>query len=92
MRDHFRSLRSREAVIHRPIEVVRNLRDLARGDQCADSDEAPIAWRESRTQLQITEQNMRGELHEPWSDRASLLLDTGGALRLGGLINREKFR
>src|SRR5438270_10381196 len=33
MRDHFRSLRSREAVIHRPIEVVRNLRDLARGDQ-----------------------------------------------------------
>ena len=43
MRDHLRGLRLCEAVVHRAIEVVGNLRNLAGSNQGADSDETPIS-------------------------------------------------
>src|SRR6266487_1542337 len=45
MRNGFRGLRLRKAVIHRPVEMVGNLRDLTGRDERADRDQAPIARR-----------------------------------------------
>ena len=55
MRDHLPGLRLGEAVIHCPVEVVRDLRNLPGSDQGCDSDEAPIARREAGTQPQVAE-------------------------------------
>jgi hypothetical protein len=42
MRDDLPGLLLRQPVIHRPVQVVCNLRDLARSNQRTDSDQAPI--------------------------------------------------
>ena len=46
--DHLRSLRSRQPVVHRPVEVKLYLCNLTRGDQSADSDKATIPRRKVR--------------------------------------------
>ena len=43
MHDSFRGLRLCQTVVHRAIEVVRNLRDLAVSNKGADPDETSIA-------------------------------------------------
>ncbi len=55
MRDDFRGLRLCQAVVHRPIEVVGDLRNLAGSNQGADSDETPISRRKVRAQPQVAE-------------------------------------
>src|SRR6266581_979128 len=92
LRDHLPGLCLRQAVIHRPVEVVRDLRDLPGSNQGGDSDEAPVAWREGRTQPQVAEQNVGGVLYDPWSHRAELLSDARGAICLGRLVERKKRR
>ena len=86
MRDDLRGLRLRQAIVHRLVEVKRNLRHLARGDQGTDGDKAAIPWRESRTQPQIVEQNLGGVLHDPWNRRSDQLLDGSRALSLRCLV------
>ena len=75
MRDNLRGLRLCQAVVHRPIEVVRNLRDLAVSNQRADSDQTPISGRKVRTQPQVAKQNVSGVLHDARSDVTELLFD-----------------
>src|SRR6266536_1818939 len=48
--EDLRGLRFRQAIIHRPIEVIRDLRDLAGGDESADSHQAPVPRCQGRTQ------------------------------------------
>jgi hypothetical protein len=43
VRDNLARLVLREAVVHCPVEVIRNLRRLAAGDQGADGNQAPVA-------------------------------------------------
>jgi hypothetical protein len=71
--------------------VVGDLRDLARGDQGADRDEAPVPRREAQTQPEVAEQHVGGELVEARGDGADLLPDAGRAVGLGGLVEREEF-
>jgi len=54
MRDDFRGLRLCQAIVHRPIEVVGNLRNLAGSKQGADSDETPISRHKVRTHPQVS--------------------------------------
>ena len=55
MHDYLCGLCLCQVVVHRPIEMVRNLRNLAVSNQRADSHEAPISRRKVRTQPQILE-------------------------------------
>src|SRR6266851_1854902 len=73
-----RRLRLRQAVIHRPIQVKRNLRDLTSGNQCADCHQTSVAGRKIRAQPQVTEQQVAGVLHEAWSDRPDIVLNRCG--------------
>lgn len=77
-------------MIHRPVEVIRDLRDLAGGDESTDGHQAPVSRCQGRTEPQVMEQYVAGVLHESRSHRADILLNTGRALRLGGLINGKK--
>src|SRR6266851_3122241 len=43
LRDSLRGLRLCQTAVHRAVEVVRNLRDLAVSNKCADRDETSIA-------------------------------------------------
>src|SRR2546427_10560807 len=92
LREDLRGLRLRQAVIHRPVEVVGNLRNLTRSYQRADSDQAAIPRRKVWTQPQVAEQKVGGVLNDSWCHRAELLSDARRALRLGGLVEREKLR
>src|SRR5438309_2091323 len=51
MRDGFGGLRLRQAIIHRPAEVIGNLCDLAGRDERADRDQAAIARRKIRAAI-----------------------------------------
>lgn len=73
MRNDFCGLRLTQAVIHRPVEVVRNLRDLTGSNQCADRDQAPVARRKVRTEPKVTKQNVSGVLDNSWKSRSELL-------------------
>src|SRR5256885_7717308 len=44
LRDCFRGLRLRQAIVHRPVQVRGKLRSLCVGDQRADRDEAAVSW------------------------------------------------
>jgi hypothetical protein len=59
MRDGFRSLRLRQAVIHRPVDVIGHLRDLSGRNQRADRDQAALARREVRSEPEFTNRNRR---------------------------------
>jgi len=92
MRDDLRSLRLCQAVVHRPIEVVGNLRDLAGSNQGADSDETPISRRKVRTQPQLAEQNVGRVLHDARSDGTELLFHSRGTFRLRVFVKRKRHR
>jgi DHA1 family bicyclomycin/chloramphenicol resistance-like MFS transporter len=59
--------------------VDPNLGVLARRDQGAGRDEAAFARRQTGPQPQVAEQRVRGELLEPWRDRANRLRNPGGS-------------
>src|SRR5436190_527559 len=92
MRDDFCGLRLCQAVIHRPVEVIGHLRDLAGSNERAHRDQAPVARRKIGAQPQITEQYIRGILHDPGGHRAKLLLDACRTLRFDCLVERQKLR
>src|ERR1700716_4184329 len=75
-----------QPVIHRPVQMVGDLSDLARRDEGADGDEPPIARREPRSQPEIAEQHVRRVLDEAGRDLAKLLADTRRPLRLCRLV------
>src|SRR2546421_12527098 len=62
MRHHLAGLGLRETVIHRAVEVVRNLRHLTRRYQCADGDETAVARRKVRSEPEVAEEHVRGVL------------------------------
>jgi len=90
MREGLGGLGLREPVIHRPVEMVGNLRDLAGSDQRADGDQAAIAGRQVGTQPQVTEQDLGRVLHDARHRRAELLADAGRAIGLRGLVEQQK--
>src|SRR5437867_5662197 len=77
-----RGLRLRETVIHRPVEVIRDLGDLARRYQGADSDQAPIPGGKVRTQPEVPEKYICGVLHYSGCHAAELLADPRRSVRL----------
>src|SRR6266478_6354166 len=91
MREHVRRLALRQPVIHRSVEVIRDLRHLARGNESADRDQAPVPRRQPWAQPKITEKDIGGVLHNAWRDCAEILLHTGAALLFGSLIQRQEF-
>src|SRR6266851_2916166 len=92
VRDDLRGLRLRQAVIHRPVEVVGNLRHLAGSNQGADGDQAAVPGREVGTQPKVAEEDIGGVLHDSRRHLAELLSDARRTLRLGGLVERKKLR
>jgi hypothetical protein len=86
VRDDLRRLLAREAVIHRLIQVIRNLRDLTVSDEGTDGDKATVPWREVRPQPQIMEENIRRVLHEAGSQFPELFAHVRLALRFSGFI------
>src|SRR5438552_12506909 len=75
MRDHLCCLRLGKSVIHRPVDMVGNLRDLTASNQGADSHHTPIPRSQVRTQPKIPEQNIGGVLHDAGTVR--MRRDTG---------------
>src|SRR3954451_8494964 len=90
MSDDLSGLCVREAVIHGPVEMVRDLGDLARGNQRTDRDQAAISGRKARTKPEVTEEDIRRVLHEPRRRGAGLFLDTRSALFLRLLVEGEE--
>src|SRR5207244_3136973 len=92
VRNDLRRLRPGQTVVHRSVQVVRNLGHLTRGDQGADGHEAPVSRRQSRTQPQLAEQDVGRVLNDPRGYGAKLLPDTCSALRFGGFVEGKKRR
>jgi hypothetical protein len=90
MGDDLSGLRAREAVIHGPVEMVRDLGDLARGDQRTDRDQAAISRRKAWAKPEVTEEDIRRVLHESGRYGAGLFLDTRSALFLCLLVEGEE--
>ena len=90
MRNHFRCLLLSEAVVHRPVEMVRNLRSLAVGNQGAHRDQTSIAGSKVRAKPQIPEQDIRRVLHDSRSHVPELLLNACRPFLLGCLIERKQ--
>src|SRR5882757_9883436 len=91
MADDLAGLLLGQPVIHRPVQMVGDLRDLACRDERADGHETPVARREPRSQPEIAEQHIRRVLDEAGRDLAKLLADTRRPLRLRRLVE-EKLR
>ena len=87
-----RRLRLGKAVVHRSIEVVRNLGNVAAGDEGADSDETPISRSKIGAQPKVTEQNISGVLHDSRSDIPELLSYGRCAFCLRVVVERKKRR
>ena len=92
MRQYLRGFRFRQAVIHCPIEVIGNLRGLARSNQTAHRNEASVPRRQGRTQPQFTEKQVGRVLHDTWSHKAEILQNGRSTLCLGGFIEGQKLR
>src|SRR5256885_12639394 len=75
VREHLRSLRLREPVIHGPVQVIRDLRHLTGRNERADRHQAPVARQEPRVQPQVPEQDVARVLHDAGRDGTELLLD-----------------
>ena len=73
MADDFSRLLLGQPVIHRPVQMVGDLRDLAGRDEGANGNEAPVAWCQSRPQPEIAEQHVRRVLNETGGDLPELL-------------------
>ena len=89
MHQNFRCLRPGQSVVHRSVEVVRDLRNLSRGDERTHRDKTTVARREIRTQPYVLEQKIAGLVHQALRDRADILLNRWGTLRLCGLVQRQ---
>src|SRR5258708_16597696 len=74
----------RQSVVHRPVQVIGQLRGLSRRDQGAHSNETSVARRQIRTPPEIAKQHVRGVLYDPWCNRAELLVDPLRAFGLRG--------
>lgn len=72
MRDDLCGLRLGQTTIHRPVQVLRNLRDLAGSSQGADSHQTAVPGRKVRTQPEVTEQYVGGVLDDSRNDRTEL--------------------
>jgi len=86
MRDDFPSLLLRQPVIHRPVQVVCDLPDLAGSNQRADRNETPIPGSKVRSQPKVTEQNISGVLNDSRSDVTELLFNGRCTLGLCVLV------
>lgn len=82
MSDGFGCLLLGEPVIHRAIEMVGDLLDLAAGDQRGDGNEAAVTRRKIGTQPQVAEQIVRRVLHEAGRCLAELVSDARCAISL----------
>jgi hypothetical protein len=90
--DDFGGLFLSEFIIHRPVEVVGDLRDPSRRDQRGHGDEAATAGREIGTQPQISEQVFGRVLDEARRHEPELIAHVLRALRLGRFIQRQRRR
>ena len=70
MRDHFCCLLC-------PVEMIRNLRGLATGNQGAHRDQTSIAGSKVRAEPQIAEQDIGGIAHDSGSHRPKRSANTG---------------
>jgi len=64
MSEHLAGLLPRQSVVHRPVQVMGDLRDLSGGDESADRDQAAVRGSEPRSQPEIAEQHVRRVLDE----------------------------
>ena len=76
--------------IHRPVEMVRNLRDLTASNQRADSHQTSVPGSKVRTEPKVTEQNISGVLHDSGSDVTdeALLSPSSDVFIHGALVSR----
>src|SRR5258706_371758 len=82
-----------QAVVHCPVQVIRDLPDLAIGNERSDGHQTAVAGCEVRAQPQIVEQRLTRVLHDALRYGAYVLRhSSGGALRLRGFVQRQRFR
>jgi hypothetical protein len=91
LRHHFGGLRLREAVVHCPVQVIRQLRELPRGYKRTDRHQASISWREARTQPEIMKKCFRRVVHDTWRHRTEVLLNGCCPLSFRGLVDWKLF-
>src|SRR3954451_13488254 len=78
-----------QPIIHRPVQMVGDLRDLAGRDQRTDRDETAIARCEPRPQPEIAKQYVSRVLNESGRDLSKLLANPRRPLGLRRLVERE---
>src|SRR5258705_3559845 len=86
MRNDLAGLLLRQPVIHRPAQMIRDLRDLTGCHEGTDGNKAPVARRQTGPQPKIPEQHVCRILDDPGGDVPELLTDPRRPLRLGCLI------
>jgi len=90
VRDHFPRLRLRQAIMHRPVEVVSDRRTLAGSNQGAHRHQTSIPGRKTGTQLKIAEQDISAILHDSGSNITELLFNARCAFCFGHLVERKQ--
>src|SRR5437879_3825602 len=81
MRDRLGDLGLGQAIVHPDIQMTGELRDLARGNQRADRDEAAVARHKVGAQPQVAEQHVGRVLRDARQHGAEPLADGLGAVR-----------
>jgi hypothetical protein len=80
MAEHLPGFLPGQPAIHRPVQMISDLRDLPCRDESAHGDEAAVARSKARSQPEIPEEDVRGVLDETRCDLAELLADAGRSL------------
>jgi len=68
MRDHLAGLLVCQTIIHRPVEMVSNLGDLAGSNQRTDGHETAVTRRQIGAQPQVSEKDISRVLYESGSN------------------------
>ena len=92
MRDHLAGLLVCQTIIHRPVEMVSNLGDLAGSNQRTDGHETAVTRRQIGAQPQVSEKDISRVLYESGSNVSEVVLNCGCPLCFGVIIQWKRCR
>src|SRR3954466_8255547 len=79
----------RQPVIHRPAQMIGDLRDLAGRDQRANGNETAVPWGQVQSEPEVPKQHVGGVLDQARRNLAELLAHPRLPLLLRALVKRE---
>jgi hypothetical protein len=89
MPEHLAGLFPGQSIVHRPVQVVGDLRDLPSRDESAHCDQAAVTRCKRRSQPEIAEEHVGRVLDEARRDLPELVSDPRRPLLLCGLVERK---